>query len=283
VNDEIRVEDCQRYYMSHRCKSVLDDPNQLRELYLKYSQTQLSERLGVSRATVQRKFKKFGLKARSYTAASSFMNEQRTIEFDGQQEQLVYGSLLGDACLHRSVMRSNKTGKAIEIYKLIFSHSEKQLDYLKHKRSILKGSKICTRESGFGSVIKHYAFCHTPTLRKVAELCHDKNHRKKVTKSWLSKIGWQGLAFWFMDDGYIIMSQNRPCIYFATHCFNKDEIKLLRDMLKTFGLTTSLRKSPNPNPNERIIVSKHKSEVNEFISQMRPFVIPLMSYKLKDL
>lgn len=261
--------------------------NKINKLYVqqKMSQDQVALHLGISRRKVQRIMARHGLKARTYALASSIMNERRFHGFNKEQEQLIFGSMLGDACLCRSVMKSNKTGKSIEIYKLHFAHSIKQLKYLKHKRAVIGGCKIGTRKSAYGSIIKYFAFSHTPTLRKYAEIFHDKNHNKKrVSSEWIKKIDWPALAYWYMDDGCLIMAKNKYfSIRFHTESYSRAELVLLQDMLVQFGLDTKLIRSPNPNPDERIIASKHKYEVIKFLRKLTPWIVPSMKYKIRCL
>ncbi len=212
------------------------------------------------------------------------MNDQRFVTFTKSQEQLVYGSLLGDACLHRGTMKSNKTGNLIETYKLIFAHSVKQHEYVLHKQKLLNCCKIMRRKSGFGSDMEATAFSHTPTLREVAKICHDENHKKRVTSEWLAKLDWEGIAHWYMDDGDLLVSKkNHFKMRFHTESYSFNELELLQNFLANRGLQTRLLKSPNQNPNERIICSKHKAEVIKFLEKLKPFVIQQLAYKLRVL
>lgn len=245
------------------------------------SQNEIAIKLGVSRAAVYRAMKARGVNPRTNAEASSLMNKRRFPGFNWLQEQLVYGSLLGDACLCRSVMKSNKTGRRLEIFKLLFSHSKKQLAYLKHKRSIIGGSAIGTRQSGLGSTIYHFAFSHTPTLRQVASVCHDRSHKKKVSDTWLSKIDWPALAFWYQDDGFFIFSHGRPLLTFCTNSFSYAELTKLQSLLLRFGLDTRRVKTTNGRPRARMLSSRHASQALIFLRRIKPYVVPCMEYKIR--
>jgi len=268
---------------TNRCSSL--NHGLICEKYVeeKMSTEILSKIFDCSQKTINNILTKNKVKIRSYAEASSIMNDRRTIDFSDEQKQFILGSMLGDACLNRQVMKSNKTGKPLEIYRLIFAHSIKQLDYLKHKKSIIGGSKIGERISHCGATIKHFAFCHTPSLRPIAKICHDQNHKKQVTKQWLDQLDWRAIAYWYMDDGTLITSNNRPIIKFHTNSFSTKELKLLMEFLADYGLQTRKEKTPNPNPDERILASRHKKEALVFLEKIRPYIIPSMEYKIRSI
>lgn len=253
---------------------------------LHLSQSQTAARLGVSRSRIAQLMKEFGIATRDHASASSNMNNQRTVAFTHDQEQLILGSMLGDANLHPWTMVSNKKSRTtLRGFRLTFAHSIKQLDYLLHKKAIIGGSEIGERLSGHGATIKHFSFCHSPSLRPYADLCLT-DGKKQVTTRWLDKLDWLGVAYWYMDDGSLIISKNRrrnlrPEIQFHTESFTSAERELLRNMLRErFNLHTSLRKC-NGDLTQQKIVSKHKEEVGDFLSSLRPHIIASMAYKIR--
>lgn len=251
------------------------------------SQAQIGKELGLSCSRIGQLMRHHNIVRRDYAAASSNMNNQRTIFFNHHQEQLILGSMLGDANLHRWTMRSNKkSANILNGYKLTFAHSIKQIDYLLHKKEVMGGSKLGERLSGYGAIIKHFSFCHTPSLRPFAELCLDTNHRKRISEEWLAKIDRLGLAYWYMDDGSLIITRQRkgglrPLIQFHTESFTSKEVMLLQEMLQNkFGLITVSRIS-NGDPTQLKLVSKHKREVGPFLEQLQDFIVPCMKYKIR--
>ena len=225
---------------------------------------------------------KYDIQPRGYVAASENMHKQRAIIFNNHQEQLILGSMLGDANLHRWTMISNKKSKnKLNGYKLTFAHSVKQIDYLTHKRSIIGGSKIGQRISGFGAIIKHFSFCNSASMGPYVRLCLNEDNQKLISQEWLDKLDWCGIAYWYMDDGSLIITKNRPQIQFHTESFNTDERELLRTMLRNrFGLETSLRQC-NDDINQQKIVSKYKHQVAPFLNHLSVYIIPSMRYKIR--
>jgi len=55
--------------------------------------------------------------------------------------------------------------------------------------------------------------------------------------------------------------------------------KIFKISLTAFGLHTTIGK--NNNINHRVILAIRKKEIQNFIENIRPFVIPSMSYKLR--
>lgn len=257
---------------------------QLANLYAtnKLSQSQIGKKLGISQSRVAQLMGEFGIRNRDYVAAAKNMHRQRIIIFDHHQEQLILGSMLGDANLHRWTQISNKKSRnKLSGHKLTFAHSIKQIDYLIHKRSIIGGSKIGQRISGFGAIIKHFSFCNSASMGPYIRLCLDDDHQKRVSQEWLNRLDWCGIAYWYMDDGSLIITKKRPRIEFHTESFSTEERELLRAMLRErFDLETSLRKC-NGDINQQKIVSKHKHQVTPFLEHLSAHIIPSMQYKIR--
>jgi predicted DNA-binding protein YlxM (UPF0122 family) len=253
------------------------------------SQTQIANKFNISRVAVQNIFKKKEIKARTNAESQTFINHHREIKLNFIQEQLIYGSLLGDACLNHEFFYSNKTGKLLESYKICFYHSCKFKNYVLHKRSILgigsktkKIYKLNYRRSDMGSLMVGFSFCHTPTLKKIAKLCLNSDYKKSISQDWLNKIDWPGIAFWYQDDGSLSLDRKngRRTLAFHTESFKKEEIILLRNLLFKFGLSTTLG-SNNKNSNQQIILANKKEEVNKFIKNIEPYILSCMKYKIR--
>ena len=99
------------------------------ELYIKKRLTtyEIAEIYNVNRSTVSRWIKKNGI---------NINPKQRKFElikkcpFTNEQKQLIFGTLLGDGCIHPHG-RKNKS------YRLLISHCEKQKQFLLWKKQIL--------------------------------------------------------------------------------------------------------------------------------------------------
>ena len=259
------------------------DVSQIADMYYdqKLSQSQIASKLFVSRSRIQQIMKQYNIKSRSLASASSNMNDQRTIHFTPLQEQLIFGSMLGDAGLYYNEYLSNKTGQPYKSINLTFGHSTKFINYVHHKRSVLPGTEIGYRISGFGVKIAHYSFCHTPSLQKYVDICLDKEYKKKVNNDWIDRLNWIGIAYWYQDDGSLVISKNRPMIRFHTESFSDHERSLLQAMLADrFGLNTRLCPN-NSNDQQLMIVSRHQQEAKLFLRQLQPYIQPIFKYKIR--
>jgi len=191
--------------------------------------------------------------------------------------------MLGDAGLYWHHFKSNKTEREIHTLRMDFSHSIKQLEYLMHKCRLLNGGKIQTHTSAFGSIIKKFSLSHTPTLMPYSELCLDQKGKKLVTMKWVERLNYIGLAYWYVDDGALIITNGGTCpkLHFYTNSYRPEERLVLANKLREFGLDTREAKTPNHNHDERILVSRHKPEAVKFMEQIRPWVVPSMAYKIR--
>ena len=256
------------------------------------SHSQIAKHFGVGRMVVQRWFEKLEIKPRTNGESQTAVNEHRFPGLNPQQEQLVYGSLLGDACLYLDRFTSNKKTEAkLSKYTLNFAHTNKKAAYLKHKRDVM-GAKVKMkspltighRTSGHGSTMDCFVFAHKPTLTTVAALVHNKNHKKSVNQKWLNKLNLHGIAYWYQDDGCIRINKRtgQRSVIFYTNSFNMKEQKLLQKLLKKHGLTAIISKSPNGTPGEFILAAHRQAEVSQFLDKIKPFIVPCMRYKLRN-
>ena len=84
------------------------------------------------------------------------------------------------------------------------------------------------------------------------------------------------LAVWFMDDGSLKSKFHRARII-NTQCFNELDLKRLQDMLsKKFGISTTLR---NQKEGKQLYIPS--TEIEKFISIVKPYIHQSMIYKIK--
>ena len=261
----------------------LSDKN-LIEMSVGMSQMELALKLGTNRANVQSRLAKLG--------ATLPCGEGRQNRFDRdhisltpEQEELILGTLLGDGCLCK--MRGG--------FGLVINHSEKQSDYVAHKKEILGGSNICTSyKSGFGSVMHRFTFQNAFELRRIASVCLPQG-KKYVTQEWLSKLTWRSIAYWYMDDGSLALAYQEHCgkkftyasIRLCTEGFSDEEVELIIFYFNNLGFhfTKSRHKrraSSVKEPGYTLSLGRGQ-EVTRFLQYIQPYVIPSMEYKLRCL
>ena len=122
----------------------------------------------------------------------------------------------------------------------------------------------------------------SPYFNKKYHHFYDDYKKRYASKEALSWITPNGIANWYMSDGYIchvgktsgVIRDRR--IEFCTDRYSMNTICLMRDMLlKRFNINTSLIKRGKF---YRIRVSK--SSYEDFINLIRPFIVDTMRYKL---
>ena len=80
------------------------------------------------------------------------------------------------------------------------------------------------------------------------------------------------LAVWFMDDGNRCRASD---VYFNTQQFARIDQEMLRAMLASLGIESSLNKDK-----EYSRIRIKKSSISDFFQIISPYIIPSMTYKL---
>jgi len=259
-------------------KIVEPTREQLVELYevQKLSTDVVAKSLGISRCALYARFEKFQIPLRSLSEANINRYDHQ-LGMTSDQEQLAYGSLLGDASL--SVIRKEThTG-----YCLMFAHGRDQLPYLKHKRKVMGGSKIGPRPEGsnLGKIVYQFAYQNRPALAEMSRVCLV-SQRREVTPEWIQKLDWRGIAYWYQDDGTLIWNGNKSAaIRFYTNSFVEQSVDLLVDFLKLKGLSSVTAQPILRGSAQRVINCFRYDDVLEFLSKLEPFVVPCLKYKVK--
>lgn len=194
------------------------------------------------------------------------------------QIQCIYGSLLGDSSLSKKV---SKNGFISFVFAC--SHCDNQKDFLMKKADILKvtaHSYIKSENSWSpGSLYWKVNYHNKLFLKEVYEKCFI-DERKSITKEWLSILNWEGIAYWFMDDGCSHKYKNATTVQtnFSTLSFTNSEIDLLIEKFQTLGIGTHKVKSQHGNGIVLTIDSKYN---NIFMQNIEPYMASCMSYKIK--
>lgn len=175
------------------------------------------------------------------------------------EEQILIGSLLGDACL--SVPSGCRNPRYSE------SHCLNQREYLIWKVSQL--SKLHIKSALYHNAIQVWSRCH-PMLWKFYNLFYQYG-KKVIDKQILEKVNDLALAIWFYDDGYL--RTDKYNYYAGLGCFSESEIKLLSSWFdKSYSLKIHIdRDWHNPSLyNIRFGVY----DTNTFLHRIRNTIIP---------
>lgn len=252
--------------------------NCLEEMFQSMSVEEIAKNFGVSVTAARNYLKSIGLR-RSLSDANRLRYRKHPAYLTLDQEQLVYGSLLGDACLYKQIKKTHFT------LKVCFAHCEAQRDYLEFKHSIIGGSRIglvprSEKDGHLGGNMYSFAYSNTQGLLPVEQIViHD--GKKKVSAEWISKLDWAGLAFWYQDDASLLLQNNKPwAIRWYTNSFSMTEIDLLCDLLKSRGLT-SLSIARGNSATEPVIVAYRQKDIIDFVNHIKPYSVQCLCYKFQ--
>lgn len=193
---------------------------------------------------------------------------RQSIQLTTKQIEILFGSLLGDACLCRHT--KNYRGHIV--------HSIKQLEYAQYLHQELNNISGKFRYVKVKANNKIYDECQF-TLRPNLLLGFlynsfygDFNGKKDVPYN-LKYLTPQAIAIWFMDDGFLIDNGHSKTLGFSTCSFSLEGLLRLQSYLKeVYNVETVIRK------NFYLVVKRHSA--NTLKSIIEPYIINLMRYKI---
>lgn len=247
----------------------------LRRLYIEENKTDkdIASIYGVTFGTICNLRRKYGIKGINARHRVFFNNPQK--EISQRQKSIIFGSLLGDACL-----KSRTNASAY----LSISHSIKQKEYSNWLYNELR--VICHNPpKEYISKGKYITFDFQSESRKDLLEIRSKIYTpsKKVSKWWLDNLDALSVAVWFMDDGTLSYVNKIKSIYsFATNSFSMEENYLLSDFLQSrFGITSEVKPITKKSGIQyNLIVSD--GAFDKFTKLIETNIVECMRYKLPN-
>lgn len=194
----------------------------------------------------------------------------------------LYGMLLGDS--HISI--DKRSGGC---YKIGFTQSEKQLDYLKYKKSVFNDESKITNCGimGFSKVNVYKSSLGVDAFID-QEIRKDWfiNGVRTLTDNVINRLNEISLAFWYLDDGSITYRNDQKTAYWvrlATNDYTLEENNKLVNMLKDkFDIKATLHKDKINKKGEQMynIAITSTEESNKFFDLIYKYVCDSMNYKL---
>lgn len=184
------------------------------------------------------------------------------------QKEIIFGSLLGDMCLQKH----SKTFRGSEC------HSVKQKEYLVYKHSLLKPLVGIIRDETTIINGKSYfknAFSIRPNtnLEYFYNVFYKDFNGKKDVPFKLDLLTPRAIAFWFMDDGFLINNEHSETLGFSTCSFSLEGLLRLQEKLdKDYNIKTIIRK------NFYLVIKRNSA--TQLSSLIKPYIIKEMQYKL---
>ena len=190
-----------------------------------------------------------------------------------EQKEILVGLTLGDG--HLETVNGGRT------YRLKVEHSLNQKDYTdwlykKFKNLVLTKPQIKLQTVGDVEYQKYwFSTIGTGALRYYGQQFYV--NRKKIVPKIIGKmVTALSLAVWFMDDGSLKSKHHRARII-NTQGFDDISLERLRRMLaQRFLVRTTLRQQQE---GKQLYIPS--TEIEKFVSIIRPFIIPSMEYKIK--
>ena len=179
---------------------------------------------------------------------------------------VLVGSLLGDGGINKSSAH------------FAYAHSDHQAEYAAFEAELL--GELQPRISSFRAAAvsggeKRYAVVHVRTLaHRALGVLRREFYRptKRVPASIVERLNPRMLAFWFMDDGYMMLRPGRqPLAEIATNGFPEADLEILVRALAKLGLRATPREG-------RLFFDVTGTRVLSYL--IAPYVPHFMRYKL---
>jgi len=203
-------------------------------------------------------------------------HELRNTPFTQRQQEIVFGTLLGDGYL-----RPTNGNAENHSYALSLCHGEKQLEYLKWKfhelENFVTTKTFAVNTRSFRGNAPTYAFSTIshPFLNEAHKICYWANGKKDVSASWLERLTPLSIAVWYMDDGSL--NRRYHTIVLCTNSFSTEGQLLLIDFLqRQYGISAVLEKRRN----NQTVIRINASQSRKFMDLVSPYVPECMNYKL---
>ena len=212
-----------------------------------------------------------------------------------ENKEFLFALCLGDGYLSKPLGNKNV---ALEC-----GHSIKQLEYLTWKRDKVfeilggfKSPKIGIRKIHLKCNDNTYESCrfskahpYFSYLRKVLYV----NDVKYITEQALELLSVQGLAIWFMDDGWGFNIRDRKgeltdrmCLGISTDSFSKEENDLIaKTIYDKFGIKFHVNCKYSPGKDHKklwFLRINSKEQAQKFIELIAPYMHPSMLYKIQN-
>lgn len=194
-------------------------------------------------------------------------------ELTPAQEQLLLGTMLGDGCMTTAGAKNPRYRS---------QHGWVQHAYNFHKylalSAFVRTPPKRAKNGGYGEFRSCWATVTSPALWPIACTCLHEG-KKRVTRGWLDWLTWEGIAWWYQDDGHLSPGNN---VMFHTEGFTREEVDLLVETLTARGLQAKAQPIKSRHVEERVyhVIVLTVESTYTFVELIRPYVVPEMQYKL---
>jgi hypothetical protein len=198
------------------------------------------------------------------------------------ERAVLLGMCLGDGCIKK---------KARDYREFSISHSPKQLDYLKHKterlHSILGGKYPNIHlASTTLSNSKAYTYYRVSRQHKYFKLLHrwlyNNEGKKYFTRSILNMLNEEALAYWYMDDGSLVVTRNKENnissfqVRLYTYCSFEEASTISDYFQEVWNVKFNIKKHTGK---EQYCLRANTTEANKLMHIIYKYKVPCLEYK----
>jgi hypothetical protein len=237
------------------------------------SEADMAAITGMQRQTISQALRRAGV-----TPLEAWERAGAPAAFTHQQEQLVLGTVLGDAHLQRSA--------EMKYHAYAAEHSLAQRDYLYHKYTILQSfchlGPVDRLDRKMPSV-RFITMVH-PLFSTIWEQVSDKHGGRCITTSYLSRMTAMALAYWYMDDGSITggkASNSRAVVLYSYKLGRKQNEMLCVWFAQQWDIRATIFTNRAKSPGYDVALSFGSGQRGQrFLDLIAPHIVPSMHYKL---
>lgn len=210
-------------------------------------------------------------KKESQSIYKSFPKKIKYINLDLDFEQMVLGTLLGDASIN--ILPSGSCRYQV-------SHCEEQSDYIFKIKEIFELNNIkcniyqdpTTKQFKLTTQVHEY-------FKKINFMIKNSENKKRPNGDWVSLIKEEAIAYLVMDDGsvnskYVGKNKQQP-INISTFDFSKEENELLAKRITDLGYPCSVFKK-----GKYFGIKLTKDASRDLSYKIRPYFVDSLKYKL---
>lgn len=201
-----------------------------------------------------------------------------TIEFNQVQEQVLYGTMLGDAFMKRPGVTTPGATSTLQ-----FEHSTKQMGLALWKAEIL-GMKTFPRDRYDRRTQKTYHSVYayskaSPTYTKIYRRVYGEGGTKNLDQNILNQLTPLGIAVWYMDDG--ALSANGRQLRLHTEKYTYRENILIKEYFQeTWNLYPKIYKKRSKG-GIKYYLCFTAQDTYSFIEIVKPYILPDLEYKIQ--
>ena len=194
------------------------------------------------------------------------------------QIQMLLGTLLGDGCMSHTTKHPSYQS----------NHGWCQHEYNSVKAQILseyvRTPPKKMKNSGYGEWSSYFSTLSNPVFEFIRPLCYRKvetRYKKIVNQTWLDQLTWEGIAWWYMDDGSFQVKGPTPTSSFHTEGFSQEENELLQRWLTSKGIECGVHQYRKEDRGPYWYILCTVQGTLKLVEKISSYILPYMQYKIK--